>query len=41
MIDGSVKRNGKFGFVLQSSHVIEKHYKNLVVSILHVQVVPT
>ena len=26
MIDGSVKRNGKFGFKLQSSHVIEKHY---------------
>ena len=27
MIDGSVKRNRKFGFKLQSSHVIEKHYK--------------
>ena len=27
MIDGSVKRNHKYGFVLQSSHVIEKRYK--------------
>ena len=26
MIDGSVKRNHKFGFKLQSSHVIEKCY---------------
>ena len=27
MIDGSVKHNNcKFGFKLQSSHVIEKHY---------------
>ena len=28
MIDGSVKRNRKFGFKLQSSHVIEKRYKS-------------
>ena len=27
MIDGSVKRNRKFGFKLQSSYVIEKRYK--------------
>ena len=27
MIDGSVKRNRKFGFKLWSSHVIEKRYK--------------
>ena len=27
MIDGSVKRNRKFGFKLQSSHVIEKCFK--------------
>ena len=27
MIDGSVKRNRKFGLKLQSSHVIEKRYK--------------
>ena len=27
MIDGSVKRNRKFGFILQSSHVIELRYK--------------
>ena len=27
MIDGSVKSNRKFGFKLQSSHVIEKRYK--------------
>ena len=26
MIDGSVKHNRKFGFKLQSLHVIEKHY---------------
>ena len=26
MIDGSVKRNRKFGLKLQSSHVIEKRY---------------
>ena len=26
MIDGSVKRNRKFGFKLQSSHVIEKRF---------------
>ena len=26
MIDGSVKRNRKSGFKLQSSHVIEKRY---------------
>ena len=29
MIDGSVKRNRKFGFELQSSHVIEKRYNPL------------
>ena len=28
MIDGSVKRNRKFGFKLQSSHVIEKRYND-------------
>ena len=27
MIDCSVKHNRKFGFKLQSLHVIEKHYK--------------
>ena len=27
MIDGNVKRNHKFGFKLQSLHVIEKRYK--------------
>ena len=29
MIDGSVKRNRKFGLKLQSSHVIEKRYNPL------------
>ena len=29
MIDGSVKRNRKFGFKFQSSHVIEKRYNFL------------
>ena len=28
MIDGSVKHNRKFDFKLQSSHVIENHYKS-------------
>ena len=38
MIDGSIKRNRKFSFKLQSSHVIEKRY-NLAVFVFVVVVV--
>ena len=30
MIDGSVKRNRKFGIILQSLHVIKKCYKKCI-----------
>ena len=34
MIDSSIKRNRKFGFELQSSRVIEKHYINYYIIII-------
>ena len=37
MIDGSVKRNRKFGFKLYSSHVIEKRYNTDEEQWIHVQ----
>ena len=41
MIDGSVKRNRKFGFKLQSSHVIEKHYNNWLGVVIYPECIQT
>ena len=38
IIDGSVKRNRKFGLKLQSSHVIEKRYNPLTKKYINVDI---